>query len=251
MLALIYLSLMRIDLNILLLLPLGYSRLLFYFYHTMHRISTLLFCVFLYSTVFTNVELNAQPVVSGHQFEQDSIKSSIHKNNVEATRKPQVSLSMGTSFSSFGPGMSGFGTFVAPEVSLPVTDKFSVSFGIAYSSMFLNSPVETGLQNNRSYGSVYVSGAYQVNDNLRVRGTAYKTFLLNSPEANPLNPAFFDASNQGFAIDAEYKVNDKFRIGVSVEYRDMNQPSYYPNNGCGAPGFNSLPSPIAPFSFGN
>ena len=220
----------------------------------MQRISRLLFLISIYCLFVSISELQGQPVVSGEQFEQDSIHSVTHKNNVEVSKKPQVSLSLGTSFSSFGPGMTGFGTYVAPEVSLPVSEKFSVSFGMGFSSMAFNSPAESGLQSvNTSYGNLFISGTYQVNEKLKVRGTAYKTFILNSSAIdNSLNPSFFDFSNQGIAIDAEYKVNDKFRIGVSVEYRDMNQPSYYPNGvGCGAPSIGSFPSPISPIGFGN
>jgi hypothetical protein len=226
----------------------------------MKRRTTLFFFVCICFVLTLGGNINAQPVVSGEQFENDSVQfiSTIPGPVVlpsSELNKPEVSLSMGTSFSSFGSGFSGLGTYVAPTITLPVNNKFSVSFGLGYSSFFFNTPAEASLQSaNNSYGSIFVSGAYQVNENLVIRGTAYKTFLLNtSTTNNSINPAFYDMGSQGFSFDAEYKVNDKFRIGVSVEYRDMNQSPYYPNinSGCGAPTIGPTTGPISPFSFSN
>jgi len=184
-----------------------------------------------------NNNLSAQPVVSGEQFQNDS--SIIMGEQVDLF-KPSVNVSMGTSFSSFGTGNSAVGTYIAPEVAVPVSKKLTMSVGMGYSMMFLNSSSEFGSQSNQcSYGSLFVSGTYQVNENLTVRGTAYKTFMLNptTPGAS-INPQFFDFSNQGVKFDAEYKVNERFRIGVSVEYREQNYPTLYPggnNNIIGSP----------------
>ena len=226
----------------------------------MKRRSILFFFTCFSFVLFIGGSIYAQPVVSGEQFESDSVQSisSIPSTSIlplSEVSKPQVSLSLGTSFSTFGSGFSGLGTYVAPTVTMPVNNKFSVSFGIGYSSFHLNTPAESNVQGaNNSYGNLFVSGAYQVNENLVIRGTAYKTFLLNtSTPNNSNNPAFYDFSSQGFLFDAEYKVNDKFRIGVSVEYRDVNQSPYYPNtnNGCGAPVIGPVQGPLSPFSFSN
>jgi hypothetical protein len=184
-------------------------------------------------------EALAQPVVHGDAYQVDTTANEATKTDLF---KPKVSLSLGTSFSSFGSGYSGFGTYVAPEITMPVSKKFSVSFGIGYSSMFLNVPTTFGYQNGQSsYGSVFVAGTYQVNEKLTIRGTAYKTFLLNpTTGTKDLNAQYFDFSTQGFNVNAEYKVNDKFRIGVSIDYKDQNYPSYYPNSNSG---FSTPPFP--------
>jgi hypothetical protein len=100
--------------------------------------------------------------------------------------------------------------------------------------MFYNSSIESGLgRTNRSYGNLFVSGTYQVNEKLIVRGTAYKTFLLNPAPTStikPLNPQFIDFSSQGVIFDAEYKVSEHFKVGVSVEYREQNYPSFFDSN---------------------
>ena len=157
--------------------------------------------------------------------------------------KPDVRVSLGTSFSSFGPGFNSFGTYIAPEISMPISNKFSVQVGLGYSSMFFSAPGETMFsQNNSQYGSIYVSGTYRVNEKLTIRGTGYKTFLLNpSPSGETANPYGFDFSKQGVILDVDYKVSDKFRIGVSFEYREQNYPDFYPYSPNGMNGFGGSP----------
>lgn len=151
--------------------------------------------------------------------------------------KPDVSVTLSTSFSTFGPGYNTFGTFISPEISFPVYKKFSVQVGLGYSSLFFNRPGENMFGTNPSqYGSFYVSGTYQVNEKLSIRGTAYKTFLLNpAPPEGKLNPHALDFSNQGVILDMNYKVNDHFQINASFEYRKQNYPAFY-NNGMGGYG---------------
>ena len=162
--------------------------------------------------------------------------------------KPDVRVSLGTSFSTFGPGYNAFGTYVAPEISLPVTKKFSVQAGIGYSSLFYGQPGETVFngQNNMQYGSIYVSGTYQVNEKLSIRGTGYKTFLLN-PSHFENTPGTPDFSNQGVAFDVSYKVSEHFHIDASFQYRQQNYPGYY--YGYPQPGFGSPTNP-SPFNHG-
>jgi len=210
----------------------------------MKQLFKIVFILALIISVNGNTKLIAQGVVYGDYPQSDT---TVQVDSGKELFKPSVKLSLGTSFLSYGRGYNAFSTFVAPEISMPVSDKFSVSFGMGYSNMFFNSPSEFGAQqNSTSYGNLYVSGTYQVNDKLIIRGSAYKTFLLNtSAEGKSLNSQFFDFSSQGVIFDAEYKVSDKFKIGVSVEYRDANYPTLYQN------GFNSFgASPFRTPSFG-
>jgi hypothetical protein len=158
--------------------------------------------------------------------------------------KPDIRVTLGTSFSSYGPGFNTFGTFIAPEISMPVTEKFSIQVGMGYSSLFYNQPEETLFGNSPSqYGSLYVSGTYQVNEKLSIRGTGYKTFLLNPPPAENTQGTP-DFSNQGVAFDVSYKVSEHFHINASFQYRQQNYPAYYygcPSSGFGTP-FNTNPA---------
>jgi len=154
--------------------------------------------------------------------------------------KPDVKVSLGTSFTSFTPGFNSFGTYIAPEISMPVSKKVDVSFGMAYSSMFYSRPGESGFGSPNNYGSIFVSGTYHVNEKISIRGTGYKTFLLNPSNfsENNNNYSYFDFSNQGAILDLEYRVTDNFRINASFHYREQNYPDYYfgsPMNGFGSP----------------
>ena len=198
-----------------------------------------------------NYSLVAQAIVHGDQQQNDQIEPSqsfdeempVQQIEKKELFKPNVSVSLGTSFSTFGSGYNAFGTYIAPEISMPVSKKFSVSFGMGYSNMFYNSPVESGFQgNSRSYGNLFVSGTYQVNEKLIIRGTAYKTFMLNPPTTiKTINPQFIDFSNQGVIFDAEYKVSNHFKVGVSIEYREQNYPSFYDFNQNGINNFGGSP----------
>jgi hypothetical protein len=145
--------------------------------------------------------------------------------------KPDVKLSLGTSFASFAPGFNSFGTYIAPEISMPVSKKVDVSFGMAYSSMFYSSQEQSGFGSPNNYGSIFVSGTYHVNEKISIRGTGYKTFLLNpSNFSENNNSSYFDFSNQGAILDLEYRVTDHFRINASFHYREQNYPDFYPGN---------------------
>ena len=203
----------------------------------LHKIS---FALLAFIIGIGSTNLHAQAVVHGDQQNNDPIAPSqsfdeempVQQIEEQELFKPNVSVSLGTSFSTFGSGYNAFGTYIAPEISMPVSKKFSVSFGMGYSNMFYNSPVESGFQgNSRSYGNLFVSGTYQVNEKLIVRGTAYKTFMLNPPTTiKAINPQFIDFSSQGVIFDAEYKVSEHFKVGVSIEYREQNYPSFYDFN---------------------
>lgn len=186
----------------------------------------------------------------GTNVKQQEGKVTLEKENEGF--KPDVRVSLGTSFSSFGPGFNSFGTYVAPEISMPVTNKFSLQLGLGYSNMYFNSPGETMFAgNNSQYGSIYVSGTYLVNEKLRLRGTAYKTFLMNPPPpGEQANPYMSDFSNQGFILDMDYNVTDDFSIGISIEYREQNYPAFYPygpNRMNGFDGYGSSPFQSDPF----
>ena len=185
------------------------------------------------------------PFTSFGQTFGSNVKQNSEKQNetlVEETKgfKPDVRLSIGTSFCGFAPGYSGFSTFVAPEISMPVSNKVDISFGIGYSSMFYSTPGESTFGSSPSnYGNIYFSGTYHVNEKLSVRGTGYKTFLLNPQNFSENNNSnYFDFSSQGAILDVEYRVTENFRINASFHYREQNYPDYYfgnPQNSFGAP----------------
>jgi hypothetical protein len=147
--------------------------------------------------------------------------------NSKTTFKPDVRLSLGSSFSTFYPGMNGFSTWVAPEISMSINKKWTVAAGIAYTNfMTTGTPEIAGYGNSiQNYGSVYVKGRYQVNNKLSITGMAYKTFNLSPQKPNDkVNPRAIDFSNSGAMISVDYKVSDHFKINAafSMEKRHYN-----------------------------
>lgn len=164
--------------------------------------------------------------------------------------KPKVSVSLSTAFGSYGYGLNTMSTSVFPKISFPVSNKFALSAGIGYSSIFMSdAPGSVFNSTPSSYGHVFISGDYLLNERITLRGTAYKTFNLGQPQAGiggDINSPFYDFSSQGVIMDVEYKVNDNFRINVGFEYREQNYPMYGPGmnpinsgfgNNNGFPGF--------------
>jgi len=155
---------------------------------------------------------------------------------------PRVSVSLGSSFGSFGSGFNSFGTWIMPEISTPVTKKFSVSVGMGYSSMFTAYPGEASMFSNtpQQYGSVYVRGIYELIEKVTISATGYKTFNLQpSQKKETINPHALDLSSEGVMINLNYKVNDNFEINAGFSYNKRNYNAYYYNGGLMNGGFNN------------
>lgn len=167
-----------------------------------------------------SVLMQAQTRVSGNTLNNTYLNSS----------KPQLSISLATSFTSFGPGFNSMGTSIMPQITFPISNKFTLSTGIGYSTFFIGNGNESLFHSNQSnYGHVFVSGNYLVNEKITLRGTAYKTFMLSPSNfsTEKISP-FYDFSSQGIIMDMEYKMTDNFRINVGFEYRQQNYPIYNP-----------------------
>lgn len=188
------------------------------------------------------------------QVGDDVILSSRPISNAANTNKgftPQVNVSLGSSFGSFAPGITSFGAYFMPEMSLPVTKRFSVSAGVGYTSLFTGFTNEGSMFSNapQQYGSVYVKGIYQLNEKVTISAMGYKTFnLQQTPHTEKLNPHALDMSNQGVMIHLNYKVNDKVQINASFSYDKRNYNPYYFNRGMNSSGFYN---PAVGSGFGN
>ena len=195
--------------------------------------------------IICNLNSNAQSFVSNVIESQKLHRDTIETNSNKPLFKPNVSLNLGTSFTTFGNQMNGFSTFVAPEIGMPVSKNIEISFGLAYSNMNLNSNGEFPISQNSSYGSMYVSGTYHVNTKLSIRATGYKTFLLNPDNFNTDNQnSYLDFSNQGAILDLEYRITDNFKINASFQYHEQNSPNFYFSNPYGGHGgFNGFSNP--------
>lgn len=145
--------------------------------------------------------------------------------------KPKISVSLSTSFSSFGYGYNAMSTSIMPKVTFPVTNRLSLTAGVGYSTIFMNGTNSSLFDNGpTNYGHLFVSGDYMLTRKITIRGTAYKTLNLDSkPQmGTETNYPYLDFSSQGIIMDVEYKVTDNFKINVGVEYREQKYPSYGP-----------------------
>ncbi len=179
-------------------------------------------------------------------FGQDQKKD----NHPEQTDfKPQINLSLGSSFTAFYPGLNGFSSWVAPEISMPVGKKWTISAGMAYTNFVTTgTPEVAGFgQTVQNYGTLYVKGRYQVNDKLSITAAGYKTFNLSPQKPHEkVNPRALDFSNSGAMINIDYKVNDHFRINAAFS---VQQRHYNPFMPYGYGGYNSgfYGHPVMPF----
>ena len=144
--------------------------------------------------------------------------------------KPKLSVSLSTSFSSFGYGYTALGTSIMPQITFPVSKKISITGGIGYSTFLMGNNEESVFNSQpSSYGHIFVSGNYLLNEKITVRGTAYKTFSLSDPTiGSGSEMPNYNFDSQGIIMDVEYKVTDNFRINVGFEYRKQNYPMYGP-----------------------
>ncbi len=145
---------------------------------------------------------------------------------------PRVTVSLGTWFGSPLAGINTFGTYIFPELNTSLNQKFSVSVGVGYISIF--NRVGTGMHSLyehsfRQYGSVYVKGNYQINKQVAVSVVAYKTFGIQPvTKKETVNPRALDMENQGMTINLNYKVNERFQINAGFSYNKRNyNPNYY------------------------
>ena len=144
----------------------------------------------------------------------------------------QTGLSVGTSVAA-GAWGSGTHTWVAPHLSFQPHPRWTLRTGLAYGR-------QTGLPFARE-GSVqmptghtmsgFASGTYQASDRLFIMGTAwYERFGGDGPAATRT----FDRS--ALMMNAEYRVSERFSIGVGVQATQGASPYWAPGFG-GMPGF--------------
>jgi hypothetical protein len=135
-------------------------------------------------------------------------------------------LNAGTMFGS-GFGGKGFSTYVAPEMSYWVSNRFRLSTGIMLMNSQFSYPSlgEAGtMRGQRNSAIIYASGSYLVNDRLMVSGSAFTDMNGSNNRNNfQVNP-YFASPTRGMSVNAEYKVTKNFSIGAGFS---TSNGSYY------------------------
>jgi len=152
---------------------------------------------------------------------------SVGEADESANLPTKVRVSLGTSFMAFS-GINAINTWIMPRITMPVSKKWSISYGMGYSAIFINGFENTsGQQNHSQYGHLFISGQYLLTKRITLTGTAYKTMMLNpSPKDDLPRDNRLDFSSQGVILDMNYQVTDHFQINVGLEYRNQNYPMY-------------------------
>jgi hypothetical protein len=148
---------------------------------------------------------------------------------------PQFHISMGTSYSNFG-GAGMLSSYIAPSVKIPVSKKWDVSVGGAFFNNSLNG-MSTPVLNMEGAGMfmpnsyVYTNARYQLNDKIRISGTAFKSFnLQNNGQMPQINPKAFDFTSQGMSMGINYQVSNSVSFDAGVSIYQGNNPLYSPYN---------------------
>ena len=184
----------------------------------MHFIMRIYILLFVLSFSLTSL---GQSINSNYDvFANDSIGAK--EKNQKEKQKINYSLQMGSSIGTMGKTPM-FRTYVAPQLSFKVNERFTLSGGIM--SSFGNS------LNVRRYGSdytfmlpvngnimqnmVYASGSYQYNSKLTLFGSAYyEVGRLSLDGDSDYNDAF---DTKGMSLGFEYKLGKHSSIQFEVQ----------------------------------
>ncbi len=147
---------------------------------------------------------------------------------VDAKKKMDFGLQLGTSFSTdFNKGFA-FTTMVAPELRYKVNDRFTIRGGISvanseYGNTLVYSPYGfSRYSGNVTQGLLYVSGDYMISPKVILSGTAYKEFSIDhaSPE-NAFRPGY---DGKGVMMNLRLMPTENMFIDVGAEFYQGNNP---------------------------
>ena len=152
-------------------------------------------------------------------------------------------FSTGASVASGFNGGSGVNTWVAPQVLIPINNRFSVETGISYNKGFYNNYNPILFYGDNTYGnlngemtsvSYYVKGNYRVNERLTISGAVYGSKVLRTKPVNPANPNAFNFDNNGYSVGLNYKFSNGSELNFQLDLQKGNSPYYaMPYNGFG------------------
>jgi hypothetical protein len=160
-----------------------------------------------------------------------------------AQKKPHISVTSGTMLlTGFGNG-GYFGTYLAPDLSYPLTGKLKIHTGLMIANYFGDGffyPLSEGTYGystgNFTRRLIYAGGSYDINSKLTLSGTVYKEFnLFNS---NPSSPEKNNFDYKGMIMGIDYKIGKNAVISGQIEISDSPYSRHlymnsYPGSGFG------------------
>jgi hypothetical protein len=145
---------------------------------------------------------------------------------INAPRKFNWHVSVGSQFSSYSSYGSGISTFITPTFSYDINKRLKLQggFNLVTTNYFGIQPyyrdeVDQASSGNISSALLFVSGSYFLNKNLRISGSAFKEFPLsgNQLSYSPFQPYAKDGA-QGVRMDIYYKIGKHMEISVGYDY---------------------------------
>lgn len=151
------------------------------------------------------------------QIQKDTVA---HVKNTNKNSKLSYKIDLGTSFTSTGYG-SFLDVYTAPQISYKFSPRMELSTGV----LLINSTIPDYFQaNNNVTNSVgaYLFGklSYQATEKLRISGEILYG-MNNTPYSYNTSR---NKSDYYIDFNAEYKINDSFKIGLRVSNSNLNSP---------------------------
>jgi hypothetical protein len=155
-------------------------------------------------------------------FNKGSIDTSTFEPwRLQSMNKPSYSVEVGSSYSSFGGGLSS--TYISPTVSFMATEKLYIVAGgkFSYANMGMGSmPMlgsnQSGLPEQQMTGNpteAFAYGMYQVNEKLSFYGLG--SFGKNQLYISPFQSGIRTSDYQHLSFGMDYRISEKVSIGAS------------------------------------
>lgn len=169
-------------------------------------------------------------------------------NPVFSNLKTDFDISLGSSMMSTGGGGSMFMNYAFPKLRLQPNDNLEIAAGVLMMNTNMNNVQPFGLEaqpgqqafnSNFTNSYAYASGLYQVNENLTIKGSAFKKFNMDN-QMQSVHPQAFNFDAYGARMGFRYQLSENTSIGGSVSFKK----GYDPLN----PGYNGYYNSFSPFN---
>lgn len=146
--------------------------------------------------------------------------------------KDHYSISMGSSFSSFG-GHAISGAYINPMVMRAVGPRIRLHYGGIFSMQNMSGPLMQGNTGQSFNNNIFmIGGSYAVNRKLTIFGTGYGG--LNNQMADKQMANFYNnmyrPTVSGMSLNFHYKLSPVMSIGGSVNLSRSWLPGYHGDN---------------------
>lgn len=149
-----------------------------------------------------------------------NLQSAAQLKNKPESSKLNTQVNFGTNFSSFGNGLSSFGTFVNPNLSYQFAPKLILTTGVTVMSYQFTGNSDLNLSEKRNIDTYfYAQAEYLASEKLRISGEVVYTQNNFSPLYDGAQSKFKPVS---YSFSAQYKILPNLEIGIQFRQQDRN-----------------------------